>query len=225
MLAFRLRQRLRQRESDKIERTRMKAKPFITCALALVLPASTLLAQNQTEGTPDQNPPPSQNDGPPGGGRGRHHHPPALIMALDANHDGVISADEIANAPAALKTLDKNGDGQLTFDEYMGPPPGKHGNGGTNAPAGPPQDEQNGSRHPKHPVPPMVAALDTNGDGIISADEIANASASLLTLDKNGDGQLTRDELMPPRPPHDGPPDAEGPDGQSHRPPPPNENN
>ena len=39
-------------------------------------------------------------------------------MALDANHDGVISADEIANAPAVLKTLDKNGDGQLTFDIF-----------------------------------------------------------------------------------------------------------
>lgn len=44
-----------------------------------------------------------------------------IVMALDANHDGVISADEIANAPAALKTLDKNGDGQLTKDEYLPP--------------------------------------------------------------------------------------------------------
>ena len=41
-------------------------------------------------------------------------------MALDANHDGVIDANEIANAPAALKTLDKNGDGKLTPDEFMG---------------------------------------------------------------------------------------------------------
>jgi hypothetical protein len=40
-------------------------------------------------------------------------------------------------------------------------------------------------------------ALDTNHDGQLSADEIANASASLLTLDKNGDGILTHDELCP----------------------------
>jgi hypothetical protein len=42
-------------------------------------------------------------------------------MALDANHDGVISAEEIANAGAALLTLDKNGDGQLTPDEIHPP--------------------------------------------------------------------------------------------------------
>ena len=46
---------------------------------------------------------------------------------------------------------------------------------------------------------PVMMALDTNGDGILSADEIANASASLLKLDKNGDGQLTMEELRPPR--------------------------
>ena len=39
------------------------------------------------------------------------------MMALDANHDGVIDATEISNAPAALLTLDKNGDGKLTQDE------------------------------------------------------------------------------------------------------------
>ena len=43
--------------------------------------------------------------------------PSPLMMALDANHDGVIDATEISNAPAALKTLDKNGDGKLTQDE------------------------------------------------------------------------------------------------------------
>ena len=52
-----------------------------------------------------------------------------------------------------------------------------------------------GYRH--MPPPPILVALDTNHDGQLSADEIANASASLLTLDKNGDGILTRDELCP----------------------------
>ncbi len=53
--------------------------------------------------------------GPEGQGGPRHRMPPiALIAALDANHDGVIDADEIANAVAALKKLDKNGDGKLT---------------------------------------------------------------------------------------------------------------
>ena len=54
--------------------------------------------------------------------RGQRPQSP-LMMALDANHDGVIDAGEISNAPAALRTLDKNGDGQLTPDELRPPPP------------------------------------------------------------------------------------------------------
>jgi Ca2+-binding EF-hand superfamily protein len=59
------------------------------------------------------------------------------MEALDANHDGVIDENEIANASAALKALDKNGDGKLTQDELrpprpaggdrQGPPPGPDG--------------------------------------------------------------------------------------------------
>ena len=43
--------------------------------------------------------------------------PPLVVAALDANHDGVIDAAEIANASQALKSLDKNGDGQLSREE------------------------------------------------------------------------------------------------------------
>jgi hypothetical protein len=49
-------------------------------------------------------------------------------------------------------------------------------------------------------VSPIVAALDTNGDGTLSADEIAAASTSLKKLDKNGDGQLTQEEFRPAPP-------------------------
>jgi hypothetical protein len=144
------------------------------------------------------------------------------MTALDANHDGTLSAAEIANAPAALKTLDKNGDGQLTPDEYMPARPPRNNSGAQQD--GPPPSaggsNQQGQGRPRRPVPPIVAALDTNGDGIISADEIANASASLLKLDKNGDGKLTPDELRPQRPPP--PPDGEGQNGPDNGPPPPN---
>ena len=58
-----------------------------------------------------------------------------------------------------------------------------------------------------------MTALDTNGDGILSADEIAAASSSLKKLDKNGDGQLTPDEYRPEPPKGDGQKGA-GPQGQ-----------
>lgn len=86
-----------------------------------------------------------------------------------------------AIAAGALALHAAPGDGQRD-----GPPPG--------GPGGP-----DGQRHHRM-VPPVIAALDADHDGVISAAEIADASKALLTLDKNGDGQLTREELMPPRP-------------------------
>ena len=69
---------------------------------------------------------------------------------------------------------------------------------------------------------PVIEALDTDHDGIISAEELKNASASLLTLDKNKDGQLTEDEYRPQRPggaggpggPGGGPREGAGPGGR-----------
>jgi len=118
----------------------MKTKTLLT--LAAVLGALSLTAYAQDAGGP----PEGGGQGGPGKG-GRRPPMPAIVAALDANHDGVIDADEIANASAALKTLDKNGDGKLTRDEFMGKPPGGHppmgGNGGqggsqNDGPQGPP---------------------------------------------------------------------------------------
>ena len=43
--------------------------------------------------------------------------PPLVVATLDANHDGVIDAGEIAKASQALRTLDKNADGSLSREE------------------------------------------------------------------------------------------------------------
>src|SRR6201996_4476368 len=197
----------------------MKTK--ITLALLAALSSLALAVHAQDAGGPpggdDQGGP---GGGGPGGPGGRHHPPmPAIVRALDANHDGIIDSNEIANASAALKTLDKNGDGQLTMDEYLGPHPQRpHDDGGpgpgsgdtnaadSNGPQGPPPGSDQGGpggpgggrHHP--PIPALVRALDANHDGIIDSNEIANASAALKTLDKNGDGKLTRDEYMGARP-------------------------
>jgi hypothetical protein len=46
-----------------------------------------------------------------------------VMLALDANTDGALSAAEITNAPASLKALDANADGKLTRDELRPLPP------------------------------------------------------------------------------------------------------
>lgn len=81
-----------------------------------------------------------------------------------------------------------------------GPPdrPGPPGQGG---PGGGPRD---GFRMPPHP---LMEALDSNHDQIISEDELKAASKSLLTLDRNGDGKLTPDETQPNFPGRQGPGD------------------
>jgi hypothetical protein len=103
-----------------------------------------------------------------------------VLMALDTDQDGIISASEIAHGATALLTLDKNGDNKLSAEECgLGIP------------------------HPAGAgvvfmrLHPVLAVLDTDHDGEISASEILNARAALLTLDKNRDGQLTEGELLP----------------------------
>ena len=44
---------------------------------------------------------------------------------------------------------------------------------------------------------PVLKALDTDGDHVISEQELKEASGSLLTLDENRDGILTSNELTP----------------------------
>jgi hypothetical protein len=119
--------------------------------LGVTAGASVLLfaqdAPNNNQGAGPQDGP---GPGGPGGGHHRMRHPPiALIGAIDANHDGVIDADEIANAVEALKKLDKNGDGKLTPDEFLGMPPG----GPEGGPQQPGPDGQSGPRGPRGPRP------------------------------------------------------------------------
>ncbi|MFO0909181.1 MAG: hypothetical protein U0794_12665 [Isosphaeraceae bacterium] len=70
------------------------------------------------------------------------------------------------------------------------PPPGRRG-----APDGP---------EGRPPGPPIIAAIDKDRDGSLSAEEIKNAAEALLTLDRNNDGKLDRSELDPAG--QDGPP-------------------
>jgi Ca2+-binding EF-hand superfamily protein len=144
---------------------------------------------------------------------------PQSLLALDRNGDGQLTADELQPRPenagasaddlvTQLMSFDKNSDGMLTTDElparmqnifqrgdadhdskltpdeiramasHQGMPAGsqRSGNGATR-------------------MDPLLNALDTDHDGVISGAEIAAADKSLATLDKDGDGNIKPDEM------------------------------
>jgi hypothetical protein len=167
--------------------------------------------------------------GPGGGGPNGPGGPPppsALIGALDTNHDHIISAEEIAAAATSLAALDTDGDGAISHEEMRPPRPEGDPQDGDHKGNGKGKNKPHGDKPPRPPGPPngrkmppqpLLAALDTDKDGALSAAEIAAAPASLAKLDKNSDGQLTPDEFDP-RPPH-----GEGPPPHGEGPPPPPE--
>jgi len=99
-------------------------------------------------------------------------HP--VLAALDSNHDGVISADEIRKARASLRTLDQNGDGVLTESELKPDPVRMLAFG-------------------------MLAQYDANNDGKISRDEFETTATppwQFDGMDANHDGFVTTDEII-----------------------------
>ena len=185
----------------------LKTRSFRSSLLAALLcgvSATSLLAQGP--------------DGPPPGGGGHHHGPPPNVLfdALDTNHDGVLSSDEIANAAASIKALLKNGATELKREDLRPPRPASTQNGdqaaaagadkpapameGTDAKPGP-QFGGEGRPHHGPPPSPLFDAIDTNHDNVISAAEMDNAAAAIKSLLKNGATQLKREDLRPPRPP------------------------
>lgn len=97
------------------------------------------------------------------------------LEALDRNHDGQLSADEIAAATTSLLTLDRNHDGQLTADEYL-----------------PRQQDHTGESE----LQQRLMGMDRNGDGVLTADEMPERMLPLFKrADTNGDGKVTPAEI------------------------------
>jgi len=117
----------------------------------LLFPAAVLTLTSLTSAQPFEGPVP--------GGR---FLPPIdpLTQKLDANSDGEISAEEIANAHEALKTLDLNKDGQLTFEELR---PGFAG--------GRPGAGRPGGMGPNRPEQKLTEKFDTDKNGYLDAIE------------------------------------------------------
>ena len=129
------------------------------------------------------------------------------LMAFDANGDGKLSRSELpARYQGIFDRGDENKDGFLTPDEIrkvaaaQAPPPESAGRARPDGDRGGPEGQRGeGPRREFNfiKVDPILSAIDTNGDGILSADEIKQAAKSLAKLDKDGDGKLTREEVAP----------------------------
>ena len=135
---------------------------------------------------------PEPAGGEPGPRQARRGMPADMLRripataALDADGDGEISAPEIRDSAASLRALDRDRNGSLDWTEML---PEFGGRGGR----GP------GFRFEQAPLPVMTA-IDRDGNGEISPEEIASASAALRSLDADADGSLVAGEAMPPPP-------------------------
>jgi Ca2+-binding EF-hand superfamily protein len=156
--------------------------------------------------TADEFPPP-RPAGPGRGGEGRGRGgsgigdeapaaPPTpddlvtMLMAYDKNKDGKLTTKEVPERmQGVFARADTDHDAVLTADEIRKaaaaqPQPTSMRPEGRRGEGGPPR------------VDVLFTALDQDGDGAFSAEEITSAPASLRKLDTNGDGSLSLMEVL-----------------------------
>jgi Ca2+-binding EF-hand superfamily protein len=150
-----------------------------------------------TAGLNEERPQPPP-DAPPNGGGGRmaqflQANPEEIFQRLDANGDGKVERDELPDQVREalgrfFEQADANRDKSLSLEEFQKGHEYARRIAGVAPPAG------NGPN--AGPGAAVLKALDGNGDGTLSSEELTEATASLKKLDRDGDGQITPRELM-----------------------------
>jgi len=105
------------------------------------------------------------------------------MRALDTNHDGALSATELASASSSLNALDKDHDGELSHKEL-------HGNDAQV------QASTAGQEGPGERIRKRILESDADGDGKISLDEAPEHLQNKFDrADADGDGLLDSTEI------------------------------
>lgn len=171
-------------------------KPLKLAAMVLTLSVPAIAMAQPPEGDRSEGRPTEERQERPRnrGSDGRPRFPNPVLEALDADKNGELSAEEIANAATALKTLDKNSDGKLDMAEVrpnfegmgrgFGGPPGGQGFGGGQGRGG------------SEEMMKRLIAMDANKNGKLEKDEVPERMHSMFTrADKNDDGAMDQEEM------------------------------
>ena len=138
----------------------------------------------------------------------------------DANSDGKLSADELGERGSRMMDrADANSDGFLTKDEVTKMMESRGGGsrgqrdggqrdggqrdeeGGRRRGAGGPGGGPGGGMMSRMlEMLPLMKALDKDGNGELSEEEINNAVKAIKTLDKDKNGKISSEEMMPDMP-------------------------
>ncbi len=171
----------------------MKNVKRFSVLLAVVCLSTAAYAQDAPKGKGPDGGAPAQR--PQGAGRpamaGALAQRFPLMIVLDTDKDGSISASELENASKSLAKLDKDGDGALSPEELRPDFAGmardgisREGQPGSNGPPG------------KEMMARMFAQRDANKDGKLSDEEIPERmQQNLARIDENGDNAIDQQEM------------------------------
>ena len=166
----------------------MKSILGICSGLVLLVAASVAIGQDRDPQDTGQEQP-RRGEGRPEGGRGegresRERRPDMMMVLLDKDRDGSLSADEINAAPEALRALDTNDDGVLSSEELRPRRPDRERGG-----------PEGGEGRRDRGMGGFIMRFDSNQDGVVTREEwAAGQDESFARMDKNKDGQIDAEE-------------------------------